>query len=152
MTRRVAWPVLALVTGWVACRPGTARLDADQEARLTAQGIVLRADDLTFRRTRGAGGRDARWQDRTASIVVTHQTVLIHQNGYVELLIEPTSRRALEVHRDGDRVRINAGSGGSAEVWSFAPPDDAEAWAQAIRAVIQGSRSIANPRVSTPDQ
>ena len=40
-----------------------------------------------------------------------------------------------------ERVRINAGSGASAEVWSFAPPDSADAWTEAIRAVIKGSDS-----------
>jgi hypothetical protein len=26
------------------------------------------------------------------------------------------------VHRNGERVRINAGTGGNTEVWSFVPP------------------------------
>jgi hypothetical protein len=122
----------------------TSRLDADQEARLAAQGVVLRADNLVFRHSQDVGRRDARSRDRRASIVVTTQTVLIHERGFVDLLIEPTSRRWLEVHRDGDRVRINAGTGGSTEVWSFTPPGDAEQWARAIRAVIRASGSAAN--------
>jgi len=53
--------------------------------------------------------------------------------------ITPDSRRDYEVHRDGQRVRIRAGSGKSAETWSFTPDDDAEAWTQDIRAVIRAS-------------
>ena len=134
----------ALATLAVACLADTARLDADQEARLAAQGIVLRADNLVCRHSEDVGRRDARYRDRRASIVVTTQTVLIHERGFVDLLIEPSSRRWLEVHRDGVRVRINAGSGRSTEVWSFAPPGDAESWARAIRDVIRGSASVAN--------
>jgi hypothetical protein len=36
-------------------------------------------------------------------------------------------------------VRISAGSGRSAESWSFVPPDDAPGWANDIRAVIHGA-------------
>jgi hypothetical protein len=111
--------ILALLA--IACAD-TARLDADQEARLAAQGIVLRADNLVFRHSQDVGRRDARQRDQRASIVVTTRTVLIHESGYVDLLIEPTSRRWLEVHRDGERVRINAGTGGNTEGWSFALP------------------------------
>ena len=60
-------------------------------------------------------------------------------------MITPESRREYEVHRDGRRVRIRAGSGGSAETWSFAPADDPEAWAQDIRAVIRASSGSPNP-------
>ena len=133
--------VLAVIA---ACLADTSRLDADQEARLAAQGIVLRADNLVFRHSQDLGRRDARYRDRRASIVVTRQTVLIHERGYVDLLIEPASRRWLEVHRDGDRVRTNAGTGRSTEVWSFVPPGDANAWTGAIRDVIRGSASVAN--------
>ncbi len=128
-----------------ACRPDTSRLDADQESRLAAEGIVFRADNLTFRHSQDLGRRDARYRDRVASIVVTGQTVLIHENGDVDLLILPTSRRFFEVHREQDRVRINAGSGGNTEVWSFTPPDSADAWTRAIRAVIRASDSRPRP-------
>jgi hypothetical protein len=43
----------------------------------------------------------------------------------------------VEVRRDGNRVRISAGSGQSAESWSFAPPNDAAGWADDIRAVVK---------------
>lgn len=133
--------ILALLA--IACAD-TSRLDAGQEARLAAQGIVLRADNLVFHHSQDVGRRDARQRDRRASIVVSTRTVLIHGSGYVDLLIEPTSRRWLEVHRDRERVRINAGTGGNTEVWSFVPPGDAEEWTRAIRAVIRASASAAN--------
>lgn len=137
-------PILPALVLVLACTPDTARLEADQEARLVAQGIVLRADNLVFRHSQDVGRRDARHRDRRASIVVTRQSVLIHERGYVDFLIEPTSRRWVEVHRDSDRVRINAGTGGNTEVWSFVPPDDAGPWVRAIRDVIRASASAAN--------
>ena len=72
-----------------------------------------------------------------ASIVVTRRSVLIHKNQKVGVEITPDSRRDYDVHRDGQRVRIRAGSGKSAETWSFTPDDDAEAWTQDIRAIIR---------------
>ena len=139
--RALTLPVVILLLG---CPADTARLDSDQESRLAAQGIVLRADNLVFRHSQDVGRRDARHRDRRASIVVTQQSVLIHERGYVDLLIELTSRRWVEVHRDGDRVRINAGTGGNTEVWSFVPPGDAGPWVRAIRDVIAASASAAN--------
>src|SRR6185295_650162 len=106
------------------------------------QGIARRANDLVFRHTRGGG---MRWGERRASIVVTQQTILIHRNGEVEFLLAPNSRRSCEVHRDHDRVRISAGSGASAEAWSFTPPDDPQGWTADVRAAIRASHSVANP-------
>lgn len=140
---RARAPTIAGLALALACADSS-RLDADQEARLAAQGIVLRADNLSFRHSQDVGRRDARHRDRRASIVVTTQTVLIHEAGYVDFLIEPSSRRWLEVHRDGGRVRINAGTGGNTEVWSFTPAGDAEPWVRAIRDVIRASASAAN--------
>lgn len=135
----VAIAVAALVAA--ACHRDTSKLDADQEARLAADTIVMRAANLTFHRSRGVGTRVASARDVRASIVVTRHTVLIHESGFVDLLIQGSSRRALDVHRERDRVRINAGSGQSAEVWSFEPPDSADAWTEAIRHVIDGSHT-----------
>jgi hypothetical protein len=112
-----------------------AALTADQEQRLAAQGITHRANNLVFRHTRGAG---ARWDNVRASIVVTQGTILIHRNGQVEFLYEPRSRRACEVHRDHERVRISAGSGRSIEAWSFTPPDDPQGWAVDMRRAVGG--------------
>jgi hypothetical protein len=140
MRRLLATLVVVLaVTG---CSQATGHLNADQEKRLADQGVVRRAEDLRFRHTRGAGSR---WEDRTASVVVTRTTILVHRNGEVEFLFDSRSRRACEVHRDHERVRISAGSGQSAEAWSFVPPDDPSGWATDMRAVVRASRSTSNP-------
>ena len=96
------------------------RLDDEPDYRpprssgLQAEGTSHRANDLDFRYTRDAGGRDARWENRRASIVVTGKSVLIHKNDKVGLEIGPATRRYVDVARDGSRVRIRAGSGRSA--------------------------------------
>jgi hypothetical protein len=128
---------MALILLAAGCRQETGRLAPEQEQRFAAEGILHRADNLRFRWIEGAGRRGGTWEDRLASIVVTHQSVLIHKNEKVGIEISPNSGRPYEVHRDGERVRIAVGSGRSAETWSFVPPDDADAWAQDIRAVIR---------------
>ena len=127
----------------LGCAEETGRLNADQERRLAAEGIARRANNVMFRYTRGGG---ARWDTRRASIVVTRGTILIHRNGEIEFLLSPKSRRFCEVHRDHERVRISAGSGGSAEAWSFQPADSAEGWTRDIRSAIRATKSAANPR------
>jgi hypothetical protein len=141
---RARAPTLPVLVLALACTADTSQLAADQETRLVAQGIVLRADNLVFRHSQDVGRREASYRDRRASIVVTTQTILIHERGYVDFLVGPTSRRWVEVHRDGERVRINAGTGGNTEVWSFVPPGDAASWVRAIRDVIRASASAAN--------
>jgi len=131
--------LLVVLTGAPACRQETGRLSPEQEQRFAAEGILHRADNLRFRWTQGAGRRSGTWEDRLASILVTQRSVLIHKNGKVGIEITQDSRRRSEAHRDGERVRISSGAGGSAETWSFVPPGDAEAWAQDIRAVIRRS-------------
>jgi hypothetical protein len=76
--------------------------------------------------------------------VVTGRSVLVHKDEKVGIEITPASRRYYAVERDGDRVRIRAGTGRSEELWSFVPPDDPVGWVADIRAVIRGSRSEAN--------
>jgi len=123
----------ALLSG---CHRDSSKLAPELEQRLTAEQVVLRADNVTFHWTHNTDRTQGAWRDRLESIIVTKQTVLIHDNDHMDLEIKPTSRRAYEVHREGGRVRINAGSGRSAEVWSF-EPDSAEAWTAAIRQVIR---------------
>ena len=123
---------LALTAG---CQEKTGALTPAQQQRLESESIVRRADDLIFRYTHDAGRRDAGWEDREASIIVTKQSVIIHKNEKLGLEITARTRRFLQVRRDGDRVRISAGGGKSAESWSFMPPDDAAGWADDIRAV-----------------
>ena len=140
---RLSGLLLILAAG---CATDTSRLTPEQESRFAAEGVVHRAANLNFRYSHDLGSRDAGWEDRVASIVVTAQSVLIYKNEKVGIEITPSSRRYYQVSRDGDRVRLNAGSGKSRETWSFRPPDDADAWTQAIRAVIRNSRSEANPQ------
>jgi hypothetical protein len=137
--------ILALAFGVLACTGDTSRLTPEQETRFAAEGIVHRADNIWFRYTHDAGTRSAGWEDRLGSIVVTRLTVLIHKNQKVGIEITPASRRAYEVARDGNRVRIAAGSGKSREVWSFQRPDDAEGWTRDIRAVIRSARTPGTP-------
>jgi hypothetical protein len=125
----------------LACAEHTGALTPEQQQRLEGEGIVRRADDLGFRYTSGSGTRDARWEDRRASIIVTRQSVIIHKNQKLGLELNQRSRRFAEVRRDGYRVRISAGGGRSAETWSFVPPSDPAGWANDIRAVIRGPRS-----------
>src|SRR5512141_3269180 len=54
----------------------TAQLEPETGKRLAAEGILRRADDLIFRYTFGAGRRNAGWEDRRASILVTRSSVL----------------------------------------------------------------------------
>jgi hypothetical protein len=125
----------------VGCREKTGALTAAQQHRLDSEGVVRRADDLVFRYTHDAGRRDAGWEDRRASVIVTKRSVIIHKNEKLGLEITPGTRRFVEIRRDGDRVRISAGGGKSAESWSFVPPDDAAGWANDIRAVIKAGRT-----------
>lgn len=127
---------LATVTG--ACRNGpTGALTPAVESRLNAEGIVRRADDLTFRYTVGAGRSNAGWEDRRASIVVTHASVLIHKNEKVGIDIRPGHADRYLVERTGNRIRIRSGSGRAAVIWSFEPPEDAPGWATDIRTAIR---------------
>ncbi len=130
--------VLAIVGLLSACQEKTGALTAEQRARFESEGIVRRADDLAFRYTHDAGRRDAGWEDRRASIIVTKQRVIIHKNEKLGLELTPRTRRYVQVRRDGSRVRISAGAGASAESWSFVPPDDPAGWADDIRAVVKG--------------
>ena len=103
-----------------ACQETTGALAPAQQQRLESEGIVRRADDLIFRYTHDAGRRDAGWEDRKASIIVTKQSVIIHKNEKLGLEINPRTRRFVQVRRDG------------------VPPEDAAGWASDIRSVLAG--------------
>lgn len=126
-----------------ACHRTTGTLSAEQEHRFAAEHVVRRAVDLLFRHTHDAGTRDAGWEEDDASIVVTEQSVAIHRGDRFRLEITPRSTGVYEVARDHDRLSLHAGSGKSAESWSFRPPDDAPGWADDIRKVIQGTAGVA---------
>jgi len=135
---------LALTAGLAGCRERSGALTPAQRERFAAEGIRHQADDLVFRYTDHPGRRDARWEDRLASIVVTGTTVLVHKNEKVGVEITPRTRRYAAVERSGNRVRIRVGQGRSEELWSFVPPDDPSGWVDDIRAVILNSDSEAN--------
>ncbi|HVF72952.1 MAG TPA: hypothetical protein VM940_15220 [Chthoniobacterales bacterium] len=125
----------------VGCQKKTGKLSPELQARFDKEGIVHRADDLTFRRTRAAGQRDSGWDEKRASIVVTAESVFLHENGNPLVEITPRSTGFYEVHRDHERLSLRAGSGKSAVSWSFRPPDEADRWAVDIRAVIKNAKA-----------
>jgi len=129
--------LITLASFAVACQQKTGNLTASEQQRIDSEGLVRRADDLIFRYTHDAGTRHAGWEDRKASIIVTKQSVIVHKNEKLGLEITPRTRRYVAVRRDGNRVRISAGGGKSAESWSFVPPDDPAGWADDIRAVLR---------------
>jgi hypothetical protein len=134
------WTTVLLAAGSLAaaaCSQKTGALTPSEQQRIDAEGLVRRADDLTFRYTHDAGRRGAGWEDRKASIIVTKQSVIIHKNEKLGLELTPRTRRYVQVRRDGNRIRISAGGGASAESWSFVPPDDPAGWAADIRAVVK---------------
>jgi hypothetical protein len=136
------WLVLFLLALFTAgCQQKTGRLAPEQQARFEKEGIAHRADDLIFRRTRPAGQKDSGWDEKRASIIVTSESVFLHENGKPLVEITPRSTGFYEVHRDHDRISLRAGSGNSALSWSFRPPGDAEPWTLAIRAVIKNAKS-----------
>lgn len=136
--------VLGLTAALAGCRERSGALTPAQRERFAAEGVRRQADDLIFRYTDHPGRRDARWEDRLASIVVTGATVLVHKNEKVGVEITPRSRRWAAVERSGERVRIRVGQGRTEELWSFVPPADPSGWVDDIRAVIRGSDSNAN--------
>ncbi len=124
------------------CVEKTGTLTPERLRALETEGIVRRADDLIFRYTRGSGTRDAAWEDRKASIVVTRERVYIHKNEKVGLELTSRTRRYVLVRRDGQRIRLTAGAGRSAESWSFVPPADATGWARDIRAAMRRPENV----------
>jgi hypothetical protein len=139
---------LALCLMFVSCGAGsTATLPADLEARVSREGVVRRAADVTFRYTEAPGRRSARWEDRRASIVVTPATILIHKNAKIGLEVTPRTQSAVAIERDGRRVRLRVGEGRSEVLWSFEPPDgDVAGWTRDLRAVITRTRAADSSR------
>jgi len=123
------------------CQKKTGELSPELLARFEKESIAHRADDLIFRRTHLAGDQDGSWDEKQASIVVTSESVFLHENGKPLVEITPRSTGVYEVHREKDRISLRAGSGKSALSWSFRPPADAEQWTTAIRAVIKNAKS-----------
>ena len=133
---RVAVGALVLLA---ACQRTTGTLTDAQQQRFESEHVARRAIDVPFRRTHGTGTRDAGWEENLASIVVTEQSVVIHQRDYFWLEITPRATGTYDVARDHDRLSLRAGGGKSTTSWSFRPPDDAAGWAEDIRTVIRGT-------------
>jgi hypothetical protein len=134
--------IVAVLAIGAACHRTTGTLSPELESRFQAESVVHRADDQVFRYTYySRSTRGNRWEDRDASIIVTKASVFIHKNQKIGVDITSATRKATDVRREGDRVIISAGSGQSKVSWSFRPPDDAEAWARDIRAVLGESKS-----------
>ena len=142
-------PLVCHSYGWIVCLSlsllvtscqKTGQLSPELSARFEKEGIVRRADDLTFRRTSAVGQRDSTWEEKRASIVITEVTVFLHVNGKPLVEITPRSTGFYDIHRDHDRLSLRAGSAKSATNWSFRPPQDPEGWIADIRAVIKRAR------------
>ena len=138
MMRRFGLLIGLTLAAW-SCKPAdTSALSPELTQRFETEGVLHRADNITFRWTVGAGTRRGQWEDRLASIIVTHQSVYLHKNEKVGVEVTPRSRRDYAVERDGERIRIRAGKGRDEEIWSFIPPDgDAPGWTKDIRAVMR---------------
>ena len=101
--------VSLLAAAPAACDTDTSHLTPALQERFAAESIVRHAENVVFRYTHDAGTRSAGWEERVGSILVTTRTVYIHKNEKVGLEITPAARRAYDVTRDHDRVRIGAG-------------------------------------------
>jgi len=146
VTAARACTALACVLLLAGCHRTTATLSTEQQQRFEREGVVRKAVDLLFRYTHDAGTRDAGWEEEDASIVVTKESVVIHQRERFRLEITPRSTGFYEVARDHDRLSVHAGRGKSKVSWSFRPPDDAPGWAEDIRSVIRATAGAARRR------
>jgi len=139
----------------VGCAQDTSKLTPEQTARFQEEGVLRRADNVTFHYTHdysssgSYGGTRENREVRRASIIVTRATVLIHKNEKVGIQITARSRR-YDVHRREGRVLIRAGTGRTGEIWSFEPPDDPEGWTRDIRAVIRGGAGASADSTAKP--
>src|SRR6266446_1859192 len=140
--RGVTWLAICLGVAMVmaGCQK-TGELSPALTARFEKEGMVRRADDLTFRRTIAAGQCNSGWDERRASIVVTRESVFLHVNGKRLVEITPRSTGFYDIHREVDCLSLRAGGGKSAVSWSFRSPEDAEGWSRDIRAVIKNAKS-----------
>ena len=129
---------------------GGSALSKDDEQRLANEGIVHRANDISFRKTHDQHTRDAGWEEAYAAIIVTKQSVLLVGRKRILLEITPRSTGAFDLDRRADRLILHAGAGKSEVTWSFRPPDDAETWAADIRGVINQTAGAQRRENSDP--
>lgn len=135
-TRAAAVAALASVVG-LGCQRTTGTLNEEHQKRFESEGILRKAVDVNFRRTRVGDGSRTRWDDGDASIVVTRESVVIHSGDRFLFEITVRSIGEYRVARERDRVMIEGGRGLSRVSWSFRPPEDAEGWTEDIRHVIR---------------
>lgn len=135
MIRPAGVAALGVVLFLAGCAADTSPLTEEWTRRFEAEGILRRADNVVVRHTRTTGRYETGYKDRLASVVVTKETVLIHQRERVLLELTRRTRRNLEVRREGDRIRIRAVGTTRIEVFSFRPPEDAPGWVKDVRAV-----------------
>jgi hypothetical protein len=138
---------LAAVLG-VGC---TGALNEEHQKRFDSEGVVRKGVDLLFRRTRVGDGTQTRWEEADASIIVTHQSVVIHSGDRFLLEITPRSTGQYRVSRERDRIAIQAGRGQSRVSWSFRPPEDADGWTEDVRAVIRAASAKSTRWGRVPD-
>ena len=140
MRRAAVWVWLGLlVPALGACSGSTAKLSPQLEQRFASEGIVRRAADIDFRYSHALGTTRSGWEEWPASIVITQQTVYIHDQDQVRLEITPRSTGQYRVRREGGRVSVRTGTGASVRSWAFHPPDNPEQWVIDLRAVIAGT-------------
>ena len=134
--RRLFMPIV-LLAFVVACHPLSDGLPREYARRFAAEGIVREARRQVFRYTYfSQASQRPRWEERDASIIITKRSVFIHKLDKVGLDLTVTSRKVMEVRRNGDRVIVGSGSGQSKVTWSFRPAEDAGGWVTSILAVI----------------
>jgi hypothetical protein len=119
------------------CSGTTARLTPELTRRFESEGTVHRADDVILRFTHGIGTRRGGWEDVKASVIVTRRSIVIHRNAELLLDLHGGQGGEFSVRRDHDRLSLRIGGRQSAKSWSFRPRDDAQQWAEDMRAALR---------------
>jgi len=125
--------LLIAILGCWSCSRSSAPLSQALEQRFQGEGVTRRGDDLLMRYSHDLGTNRSGWEERPLSIVVTHQTIFIHDRDQVLLEVTPRSTGDYRVSRERDRISLHAGARRS---FAFHPAEDAEGWAKDLRAVI----------------
>jgi hypothetical protein len=136
--RAVLIATLAAVAA-LGCNWTTGTLNEEHQKRFESEGILRKAIDVPFRRTRVGDGTRTRWKEADASIVVTRESVVIHSGDRFLFEVTPRSTGDYRVARERDRITLQGGRGESRVSWSFRPPEDVEGWTADIRAVIRNA-------------
>ena len=135
MPRAFAFAALLSAVAVAGCSRDTSTLTPEWRQRFETEGIARRADNVIVRHTREAGRWDHSYKDRLASVLVTRETILIHQGDRVLLEVDSKTRRDITVTRQGGRIRIRAVGQRLTEIFSFEPREDAAGWAGDLRKV-----------------